>query len=82
VMWARVPISIAVWGVPVLFLILQIRQQKIVWEALSVPAIVVITTYGICHLFFSGYNLEPGAVESGVELKLKNLLTDRLEKYV
>jgi hypothetical protein len=54
VMWARAPISFAVWGVPVLFLILQIRQQKIVWEALSIPAIVVITTYGICHLFLVG----------------------------
>ena len=54
VMWARAPISFAVWGVPVLFLILLIRQQKTVWEALSIPAIVVITTYGICHLFLVG----------------------------
>ena len=54
VMWARAPISFVVWGVPVLFLILQIRQQKTVWEALSIPAIVVITTYGICHLFLVG----------------------------
>ena len=51
VMWTRAPISFAVWGVPVLFLILLIRQQKTVWEALSIPAVVVITTYGMCHLF-------------------------------
>lgn len=65
-MWARAPISFAVWGVPVLFLILQIRRQETVWEALSIPAIVVITAYGICHLFLVGtiLGLEHSEVKS------------------
>jgi hypothetical protein len=68
VMWARAPISFVVWGVPVLFLILQIRRQETVWEALSIPipAIVVITAYGICHLFLVGtiLGLEHSEVKS------------------
>ena len=54
VMRGRGPISFAVWGVPVLFLVLQIRQREVVWEALSIPAVFVITTFGICHLFLVG----------------------------
>ena len=83
---SKVPIAVSVWGIPVVFLVLQVEQREIVWEALSVPNVAVVTVFGICHLFlvFTIFSLDHSKFLNSLSGKHfgKNLLTDRLEKYV
>lgn len=73
VIWSRILIGAVVWAVPVLFLILQIKQKEVVWEALSISASVVVVVYGVCHFFlvYTVFDLETTRLTDTTSRRMK-----------